>query len=202
MASISRPSAPGPRVRCCAPSAVRGAALALRSPRPHAQLSEQPQRMDGTPPEPCRPRRSAVPLDAPLEWRAGLGSIETLKTPISGRYRVSASSQRVFLELENEFQIDTAQRNSMVARQRLWPWSRTTAWRRVKQLMAAAGITGACATPKGLRHAFGVTAFQTKVPPHLVQRWLGHASLRTTAIYGDVFGHEERLIAARMWRAG
>jgi integrase/recombinase XerD len=54
--------------------------------------------------------------------------------------------------------------------------------------------------PKGLRHAFGVKAFQSNIPPHLVQRWLGHASLRTTAIYGDVIGPDERLIAARMWR--
>jgi integrase/recombinase XerD len=38
------------------------------------------------------------------------------------------------------------------------------------------------------------------VPPHLVQRWLGHASLKTTAIYGDVVGPEERAFAARMWK--
>jgi site-specific recombinase XerD len=33
-----------------------------------------------------------------------------------------------------------------------------------------------------------------------VQRWLGHASLGTTAIYGDVSGHEEREFAARIWQ--
>ena len=66
--------------------------------------------------------------------------------------------------------------------------------------MAAAGITGTPATPKGLRHGFGVNAFQSNVPPHLVQRWLRHASLRTTAIYGDVIGPEERAFAERMWR--
>ena len=60
-------------------------------------------------------------------------------------------------------------------------------------------ITGTPAMPKGLRHGFGVKAFQSNVPPHLVQRWLGHASLRTTAIYGDVIGPEERAFAARMW---
>jgi integrase/recombinase XerD len=52
--------------------------------------------------------------------------------------------------------------------------------------------------PKGLRHGFGVAAFQS-IPPHLVQRWLGHASMRTTAIYGDVSGPEERDFAVRMW---
>jgi hypothetical protein len=51
-----------------------------------------------------------------------------------------------------------------------------------------------------LRHGFGVKAFQSNVPPHLVQRWLGHASLKTTAIYGDVIGPEERAFAARMWK--
>jgi hypothetical protein len=53
------------------------------------------------------------------------------------------------------------------------------------------------------RHAegtgLGVNAFQSYVPPHLVQRWLGRASLRTTSIYGDVVGMEERAFAARMW---
>jgi integrase/recombinase XerD len=65
--------------------------------------------------------------------------------------------------------------------------------------MAAANVSGTPATPKGLRHGFGVNAFQSDVPPHLVQRWLGHASLRSTAIYGDVIGTEERAFAARMW---
>jgi len=41
--------------------------------------------------------------------------------------------------------------------------------------------------------------FESNVPPHLVQRWLGHASLRTTAIHGEVVGPEERAFAARMW---
>jgi len=45
--------------------------------------------------------------------------------------------------------------------------------------------------PKGLRHGFAVAAFQTRVPPHLIQRWLGHASIRTTSVYSDVMGREE-----------
>ena len=66
-------------------------------------------------------------------------------------------------------------------------------------MMMKAGIFGAPAMPKGLRHGFGVCAFQANVPPHLVQRWLGHASLKTTAIYADVMGPDERAFAARMW---
>jgi hypothetical protein len=41
--------------------------------------------------------------------------------------------------------------------------------------------------------------FQSNVPPHLVQRWLGNASLRTTSIYGNAIRPEERAFAARMW---
>ena len=33
----------------------------------------------------------------------------------------------------------------------------------------------------------------------LVQRWLGHAQLSTTAIYAEAVGQEEQEIAARMW---
>jgi len=141
-----------------------------------------------------------TPPDIDLEL--GVANIETLKRRSRGLIRQVPMPRRLLLDLDREFHLGAAQRDPFLARRRLWPWSRTTAWRRVKQVMAAADVTGACAMPKGLRHAFGVNAFQTKVPPHLVQRWLGHASLRTTAIYGDVVGREERLIAARMWRAG
>ena len=41
---------------------------------------------------------------------------------------------------------------------RLWTWSRATAWRRVCEVMDAAGIAGMHATPKGLRHGFGIRA--------------------------------------------
>jgi integrase/recombinase XerD len=58
--------------------------------------------------------------------------------------------------------------------------------------MAAARISGTSAMPKGLRHAFGVNALQPYVPPHLVQCWMGHASLRTTAMYADAIGPDER----------
>jgi len=55
-------------------------------------------------------------------------------------------------------------------------------------------------TPKGLRHSFGIHAIRSGVPLNLVQRWLGHASMTTTAIYLQAIGDEEREIAARMWR--
>jgi integrase/recombinase XerD len=81
----------------------------------------------------------------------------------------------------------------------LWNFGRTTAWKRIVALMKAAGVRGPHATPKGLRHGFGVAAVQAGVPLNLLQRWLGHAQLTTTAIYANAVGPEERNIAARMW---
>ena len=81
----------------------------------------------------------------------------------------------------------------------LWTWSRKTAYTRVAEVMEKAGITGPQASPKGLRHGFGVACIEKGIPLNLVQRWLGHAQLSTTAIYADAVGEEERGIAARLW---
>jgi integrase/recombinase XerD len=131
---------------------------------------------------------------AAIDIDGGMANIETLKRRRRGLVRQVPLPPDVLDLLDQFFGLRLRQRDPELADARLWTWSRTTAWRRVKEIMAAAGITGSQATPKGLRHAF-----QSNVPPHLVQRWLGHASLRTTAIYGDVIGPEERAFAGRMW---
>jgi len=85
--------------------------------------------------------------------------------------------------------------------ERLWNISRTAAWLLVKRVMLEAAIpAGVHASPKGLRHGFAIHALRTNVPLSLVQRWLGHASIATTAIYLQVMGAEEREIAERMWK--
>jgi integrase/recombinase XerD len=125
---------------------------------------------------------------------------ETLKRRKRGIVREVPVPASLLDALDREFNIRVLQRDPQSSRSRIWPWSRTTGWRYVKATMAATNIRGIAATPKGLRHTFGVTAFQARLPPHLVQRWLGHASLRTTAIYGAVVGPEERALASHMWR--
>jgi len=82
---------------------------------------------------------------------------------------------------------------------RLWPWSRATAWRRIAALMRSAEIEGPQATPRGLRHGFGVAAVEAGIPLNMIQKWLGHAQLSTTAIYADAVGAEEQALARRMW---
>ena len=96
--------------------------------------------------------------------------------------------------------VDTHGEHIQSAR-RLWRWSRCRAWRIVKTVMLEADIgCGAHQTAKGLRHSFGITAIQRGVPLNMVQRWLGHASIATTAIYTEALGVEERELASRLWR--
>jgi site-specific recombinase XerD len=54
-------------------------------------------------------------------------------------------------------------------------------------------------SPKGLRHGFGIKAVTSAVPLNMVQKWLGHAQLSTTAIYADASGSEATQLAKRMW---
>lgn len=82
---------------------------------------------------------------------------------------------------------------------RFWTMHRVTAWRHVKDAMATTEVRGPMACCRGLRHGFGIHAAGRSVPPNLIQRWMGHASLSTTAIYLDATGAEEREFAARTW---
>ena len=81
----------------------------------------------------------------------------------------------------------------------LWPITRQAAHRQVGALMAAAGIAGPQACPRGLRHAYGVAAVTAGVPLPTVAAVLGHASLETTAIYTTAIGTEARELVARVW---
>lgn len=86
-------------------------------------------------------------------------------------------------------------------RGRLWAWTRVRAWRFIKKVMTLAEITGVKACPRGLRHAYGVATYQSGVQLNMIQRWMGHARMSTTAIYANVFGPEELTHARRFWRA-
>jgi integrase/recombinase XerD len=44
-----------------------------------------------------------------------------------------------------------------------------------------------------------VAAVTAGIPLNLVQKWLGHAQLSTTAVYANAVGAEEKDIARRMW---
>jgi len=83
---------------------------------------------------------------------------------------------------------------------RIWPWCRTTAWTKVKQVALRAGIAEQLAIPRALRHAFGVAAVQDRIALNLVGKWLGHTKVETTAIYANAIGPEERNLASLTWK--
>jgi integrase len=104
--------------------------------------------------------------------------------------------------IDRRFGLRELQRNPETATKRLWSWSsRITVWRFVKGGMIEAGIVGRPACPRGLRHGFAVNALQASVPLNVVQKWLGHARISTTAIYAAVAGPEEMLFAERFWQS-
>jgi integrase/recombinase XerD len=125
--------------------------------------------------------------------------IECLKKRKRGIYRAVPVPAELLLRLQAVHGIDELRSNSEFNQLRIWRWSRTTAWNRVRTVMRTAGIVDGPAMPKALRHAFGVGGTQVGVPLNLIQRWLGHADIQTTAIYTNVMGEEERRLADRMW---
>lgn len=82
--------------------------------------------------------------------------------------------------------------------ERLFIWHRSTAWRRVRSIMARASITGPQACPKAFRHYFGVQADAKAIPQPILMRWMGHSKLESSEIYRQAVGSEETLLADRM----
>ena len=132
---------------------------------------------------------------------AQLVVVECLKKRRRGVFRAVPLPMSLFDELEHVHHLSDRSGDPEIQSRRLWPWCRTTAWRRIKDAMAAADLIGPQAVPKGLRHGFAITALQGGVPINLVKRWLGHARLSTTEIYSDAVGPEEQAMARHLWEA-
>ena len=140
----------------------------------------------------CRISEALAITDAQLDGNTGRVVIRTLK-----RRRQSFRAVPVPADLMADLLRVAATRpvGGLV-----WTWCRQTAWRRIKGVMRAARIAGVQATPKGLRHGFGVANAERNIPTSLTQRWMGHARPETTAIYQHVVGGEERAFAERLWQ--
>jgi integrase len=84
-------------------------------------------------------------------------------------YRAIPIPHELIAELERVHGIELARQQPERAKARLWTWCRTSAWNWIKACMELAGIVGPPASPKGLRHAFGVGALQAGVPINMVR---------------------------------
>jgi integrase/recombinase XerD len=132
----------------------------------------------------------------------GTVRFETLKKRRKGVYRAVPVPPEILDVLDMVHGISEAHKrsDSNDLDKFLWPWSRTTAWRRVSEVMNSAMIQdGPHKCPKGLRHGYGVAALAAGVPLNMLQKWMGHSRMETTAIYANAIGQEQQKIAARMW---
>jgi integrase len=146
----------------------------------------------------ARPSEVLALTPASFQIAEGVLAIRTLKRR-SFSVREVPIPPELMRDLDAFFAV-TERQKAGVTSERLFPWSRTTAWRIVKEVMKKANVSGVRASPKGLRHAFGTSAI-TCVPLNIVSRWMGHSQLSTTAIYAAAIGPEEFAFAERFWRS-
>ena len=143
----------------------------------------------------CRISEALEMTSSSIQAEPAVISLRTLKKRIRFAIREVPVPDQLAAMLINDLQ--AAAPNP--AAKPLWPISRSTAWRQIKAVMVRADIAGPQATAKGLRHGFAVHALHSGVPLNLLQKWMGHADIAVTAIYGNAVGPEERAIAERMW---
>lgn len=126
-------------------------------------------------------------------------TVRTLKQRDKIKYRSVPCPDTLLDAVELVHSVRKARRSRKLKTVALWSWGRTQATKHIWAVMEAADISGDHATPKGLRHGFGVRmAMQTRYP-RLVQKLLGHSNLETTAIYMDLVGDEARAEVIGAW---
>ena len=74
--------------------------------------------------------------------------IQCLKKRRSGIYRTLPLPSEMLKQIDDVHRVREDQRTPNKAQRQIWTWGRTTAWKRVKQAMANAEITGARACPR------------------------------------------------------
>ena len=154
----------------------------------------------------CRPSELIEITPARIDLSGGTVTIRSLKKrrDAAGKQKVVHRSVPVppeYLDtLDTAHDLRQAQKSRKRAAAPIFPLTRTRVWQIVKRVMIEAALPDAPQrSPKGLRHGFGVHAAVSGVPLNMLQKWLGHAQLSTTAIYADAVGKEEQDIARRMW---
>ena len=136
-----------------------------------------------------------------IDFSGGAVTIGTLKQRKSGVYRQVPLSDDYLRSLDNSFDLRILQKkNSKTRNQFIWGWSRRHGYQVIKKIMDKAELEGVYAMPKGLRHAFAIACLDKGLPLNMVQKWLGHSSIETTAIYANAVGKEERKLAAKLWQ--
>jgi integrase len=148
----------------------------------------------------CRLSEALALTPERVDLAEGRIILNSLKKRREDVYRSVPVPVDYITRLELTFGLRQTQKRPKKKAERIWGWSRVRGWQIVKEIMQAADIPdGPHRSPKGLRHAYGVNAIGKGVPLNILQKWLGHAQLTTTAIYANAAGKEETELAQRMW---
>lgn len=117
------------------------------------------------------------------------------------QYRAVPVPPRLIEDLDLVFDLRRVRRTGGALDKPLWPQHRATIWRMVKRVMARAGIEGPQASPKGLRHGFGIAmlAGAKPLPLNILRDLMGHADTKTTEIYLQAIGTEKRSLVMQAW---
>lgn len=157
----------------------------------------------------CRPSEALAisPRHVMVEGAAiVIRSLKKHKTDPYGRlkqaqYRSVPVPPFLIEHLDLVFGLRAQLRREMNSDSLLWPMSRPTAYRLVKRVMHSAGVVGAQATGKGLRHGFGVAMVTANppVPLHVISQLMGHSDSKTTEIYLQVLSEERHSLVMNAW---
>ena len=164
-----------------------------RHPKPTTQTLARTLAMTG-----CRVSEALGLRACDVDVEANEVRISTLK-----RRREHWRAVPVPEDLVNAFdlvhRVRAAQGSPRARTRPLWTVTRQGAHRQITHLMRDAEISGPQATPRGLRHSYGVAAVQAGVPLTTIAAVLGHADVATTAIYATAIGAEARELVSRVW---
>lgn len=147
----------------------------------------------------CRPTEALNLKVKDIDFSSGAVTINTLKQRRDGVYRQIPLPDSYLTGLDNSFDLRTLQKRSKPRNSYIWGWSRRQGYNVIKRIMDIAKIEGIQASPKGLRHGFAIACLDKGLPLNMVQKWMGHSSIETTAIYANATGKEERSLLAKLW---
>lgn len=126
--------------------------------------------------------------------------LRTLKKERSS-FRSIPVPDRLLDNLDLFYNLEKIQKDSKLKNERLWKFTRKSAWERVKRVMKIAefDMEAPYARPHGLRHGLGVHLATTGALLTDIQDILGHSSPEMTAVYVRKFGKEKKEVMSKTW---
>ncbi|WP_220750609.1 MULTISPECIES: tyrosine-type recombinase/integrase [Jannaschia] len=124
-----------------------------------------------------------------IDTEEGLVVFHTLKQRGAERLRAVPVPERVAINLAH---LATPQ-------DRLWPFSRWTALRRIRTLLLEAGVPAHLAHTKTFRHSYNDRGKLAGTPDHVRRALLGHRTQTANDQYGALIGVELRAHAKPCW---